>query len=364
MTNPARNQPLPVSEPLSDQEEARANGLAANPAAILGFLRTHQHFLVVSHARPDGDALGSTLAMGMLLDQLGKTADMVTADTVPAIYRGLPWADRIRVTPYIDAQNGPYDAVILLECDSLSRPGIDGLEPFFHINIDHHSSGKHYGDLNWIEPEAASVGEMVYRLVEAARPYSATLTWQMATCLYTTILTDTGGFCYGGTKTSTFELARILTAAGADPIAIAQRIYYSIPASKLRLLGAALSNLQHDGKLAWLWVTREDILRTHASEEDSEGVVDHAIGIAGVQAAAYFRELPDGRVRLSLRSKENIDVAAIAESLGGGGHENAAGITLPGPLEKTRAEILAILRAAIPCTAIEEQVPNPSAARS
>jgi len=313
--------------------------------AILDVFRKGERFLVCSHSRPDGDAVGSMLAMGMLLNQLGKYAELVTTDSIPAVYRDLPGAEAIRLALRV---RGPYDAVILLECDSLDRAKVLGLEPFFHINIDHHSSGKNYGNLNWIVPEAASVGELVYRLIQAAKAggFGVTLTPQMATCLYTTLLTDTGGFCYGGTKSSTFEVARELTAAGADPILIAQKIYYSTPVSKMLLLGAALNTLHVKNGLAWLWVTNADVERTGAVEEDHEGIVDHAIGIAGVQAAVYLRELPEGRIRLSLRSKESVDVAAIAESLGGGGHEKAAGLTLDGPLENAREEILAVLRKA------------------
>ena len=313
-----------------------------NPAeAILEVLRNGQSFLVCSHSRPDGDAVGSMLAMGMLLEQMGKRADLVTADRIPTIYRGLPGADGIRAAMRV---HGPYDAVILLECDGIGRARIHGLDPFFLINIDHHASGRPYAGLNWIDRSAASVGELVYRLVRAA---GATVTPEMATCLYTTVLTDTGGFCYGATSGSTFELARELVLAGADPIAIAQEICFSIQPSKILLLGAAIANLTREGRLAWLWVTHQDMLRTCAIEEDCEGIVNFALCISGVEAAAFFRELPDHRVRLSLRSKGRINVAAIAKQLGGGGHETAAGCTLDGPLPPALETILALLRDAV-----------------
>jgi phosphoesterase RecJ-like protein len=175
----------------------------------------------------------------------------------------------------------------------------------------------------------------------------ALVTPEMATCLYTTVLTDTGGFCYGGLGASTFELARELIVDGADPIAIAQDIYFSVPASKVMLLGAALSRLVREGPLAWLWLTPEDMQRTHAAEEDCEGIVNYALGIAGVEAAVFLRELPEGQIRLSLRGKGEVNVAAIAEKLGGGGHENASGCTLDGPLERALGQILQELRAAV-----------------
>ncbi len=309
--------------------------------AILRILREGERFLVCSHSRPDGDAVGSVLAMGMLLQRLGKRADMVTADRVPAVYRTLPNADAIRTAMRV---HGPYDAAILLECDGLGRTRLLGLEQFLVINIDHHTSGSEWGHLNWIDREAASVGELVYRLIRAA---GANLTPEIATCLYATVLTDTGGFCYGSTRASTFALARELVEAGANPIRVAQDIYFSTPTSKLLLLGSALGNLQREGRLAWLWVTHNDIVRSCAAEEDCEGIVNFALSISGVEAAAFLRELPERRIRLSLRSKGKVNVAAIAGRLGGGGHENAAGCTLEGPLDHALEEILAELRPSV-----------------
>ncbi len=305
---------------------------------ILDVLRGGERFLVCSHSRPDGDAVGSMLAMGMLLRQMGKRADLVSADRIPAIYRGLPDAGEIRTVMRV---RGPYDAVILLECDGLERTRLRGLERMLHINIDHHASGKEFGDLNWIDREASSVGELVHRLVKAA---GGTVTAAMATCLYTTLLTDTGGFCYGGIRAKTFALAAELTEAGADPVGIARDVYFANPLAKMLLLGRALSTLQREDGLAWLWVTDGDMRSLGASEEDCEGVVNFALSICGVEAAVFLRELPEGRMRLSLRSKGRVNVAAISVGLGGGGHENAAGCTLDGPMERAREEILEALR--------------------
>ncbi|MGH9604491.1 MAG: DHH family phosphoesterase [Terracidiphilus sp.] len=333
-----QNSVAPCAAP---QSPAQAEPAPDPVAAILEVLRKGERFLVCSHSRPDGDAVGSMLAMGMLLEQMGKRADLVTADRIPLVYRGLPGADAIRFALHA---RGPCDAAILLECDGLERPRLRGLERFFLVNIDHHVSGRPYAHVNWIDCDAASVGELVYKLVKAA---GGTVTPEMATCLYTTVLTDTGGFCYGSTKASTFELARELTVAGADPISIAQEVCFSMRASKVLLLGAALSNLKHEGRLAWLWITHQDMVRTSAAEEDCEGIVNFALSIAGIEAAVFFRELPEGRIRLSLRSKGGLNVAALAERLGGGGHENAAGCTLDGPLAVTMQEILAQMRASM-----------------
>jgi bifunctional oligoribonuclease and PAP phosphatase NrnA len=323
--------------------KAREGGwVPPDPAsAILDLIRRGESFLVCSHSRPDGDAVGSMLAVGMLLEKMGKRADLVAADRVPNIYRTLPGAESIRFAMRV---SGPYDAVIVLECDGLERTGLSGLEPFFLVNIDHHSTGRNFAGLNWIDRGAASVGELVFRLIKAS---GITVTREMATCLYVTVLTDTGGFCYGGTRASTFALARELVEAGADPIEIARDIYFSTATAKLLLLGAALSSLRREGRLAWLSVTHQDMIRTCAADEDCEGIVNYAVSISGVEAAAFLRELPEGRIRVSLRSKGRVDVSAIADLLGGGGHESAAGLTLDGPLPKALEEILAALRPAV-----------------
>ena len=349
--DPIESNPIPAQSPSLATEVPRSHGKGrswtTDPVqrqaveAILEVIRSGERFLVCSHSRPDGDAVGSMLAMGMLLEQMGKRADLVTADRIPNVYRELPGAEAIRCAMRV---HGPYDAVILLECDGLERAKLRGLEQFFIINIDHHTSAKEFGHLNWIDRQGASVGELVHRLVKVA---GGAVTPEMATCLYTTILTDTGGFCYGGTRPSTFALAEELTLAGADPIRIARDIYFSTPAARLLLLGAALSNLKREGRLAWLWVTHQDMVRTCAAEEDCEGIVNYAISIAGVEAAAFLRELPEGIIRLSLRSKGRLDVASVAVKLGGGGHENAAGVTLEGPLPRAMEQILTELRAQV-----------------
>lgn len=316
-----------------------AERLPVAMAAIVGAIQAGERFLVCSHSRPDGDAVGSMLAMGMLLEQLGKRADLVTADRIPPAYRTLPGADAIETVLGV---HGLYDAVILLECDSLDRTRLGGLEAYFQINIDHHTSGREFAQLNWIDRGASSCGELVHRLVRAM---GGTVTPEMATCLYTTLLTDTGGFCYGSIEAETFALAEEFTRAGADPVAIARDIYFAVPLTKMQLLGKALGSLQSKDCLAWLSVTSSQMEEIGATDEDCEGVVNYALSIAGVEAAAFLRELPEGRIRLSLRGKGRINVATVAERLGGGGHENAAGCTLDGPLEAATAQILSALRA-------------------
>jgi phosphoesterase RecJ-like protein len=310
----------------------------ATIAPILHAIQDAQNILVTAHARPDGDAVGSVLACGMMLEQLGKQVTMIFSDRVPLIYRWLPCAQSIQ---HLQRVEGNFDLVILLECDGIERSRLKGLEGRRLINIDHHTSGRNFAHLNWIDTDACAVAELVFTLACAA---GVRITPEMATCLYMAVLTDTGSFCYEGTDVHTFSLARELVSLGARPAPIAQDVYFSNPMSKMLLLGAALANLRRDGRIAWLWVTTSDMERSNAAEEDCEGIVNYAIGIAGVEVAVFLRELPDHRVRLSLRSKGTVNVATVAESLGGGGHENASGCTLPGPLPAASDAILARLR--------------------
>jgi phosphoesterase RecJ-like protein len=310
--------------------------------ALLEAFRASPRFILTSHARPDGDALGSVLALAEILDQLGRQTDVVFADPVPLIYRTLPNVERIHHTPSAADIVDHSIPAILLECDSIARTGLLGLEDRPLINIDHHASGRHFAGINWIDEHACAVGAMVYRIALAAR---VEITPSMATCLYTSILSDTGAFTYSSTNAETFALVHDLALRGANPGKIARDIYFSNPISKIRLLGAALANLQCEGSVAWSWVTSNDMECTGADAEDCEGVVNYLISIVGIEAAVFLRELPDiNEFRLSIRSKGKVDVARIAEHFGGGGHRSASGCTLSGPLNVATDRILTQLR--------------------
>jgi phosphoesterase RecJ-like protein len=309
---------------------------------VLHEIERRKDFLVTSHARPDGDSIGSALALGQLLRKMGKHAQVVMGDNVPVIYKPLPFADDI---VHAATVNGNFDAAIVLECDSLQRTRLQGLENHFLINIDHHASSKPFAHVNWIDPCACAVAEMVFRLATAAR---VQITPEIATCLYTAVLTDTGSFCYSPTNAHTFELAKQLVEHGADPARIAQNVYFSSPTSKMRLLGAALTNLHREGAVAWMWVTREDMDRSGALDEDCEGLVNYALGIAGVEVAVFFRELASERMRVSIRSKGAVNVSRLAAKFGGGGHECAAGFSTEGPLRAATQLVLGELRSVMP----------------
>jgi phosphoesterase RecJ-like protein len=306
---------------------------------VLQHIESVDRVVLTSHARPDGDAIGSVLACSQVLRRMGKKADVVLRDGVPHIYRRLPFADLVLQAPSI---SDAYQTAIILECDSIQRTALRGLDGRFLINIDHHVSGQPFANINWIDPNACATAELVFRL---AREAGVRISPEMATCLYTAVLTDTGSFAFHGTNENTFALAQQLVRAGADPVRIAQQVYFSNPTSKMRLLGAALSTLHRDGNLTWMYVNRRDMERCGAIDEDCEGLANWAIGIEGVEVAAFFREMADRKHwRVSLRSKGHVNVANVAEHFGGGGHACASGCGLDGPLSVASERVLAQLR--------------------
>jgi bifunctional oligoribonuclease and PAP phosphatase NrnA len=305
---------------------------------VLQQIEQRDRFVLTSHARPDGDAIGSALACCQVLRAMGKQADVVLHDGVPRIYRALPFADQVLQANRV---LGNYEAAIILECDSIHRTRLEGLENRFLISIDHHLSGRPFADVNWIDPDAVATGEMVFRLArEAGTPFSP----EIATCLYTALMTDTGSFMFQGTNEHTFALARELVLAGADPSHCARSIYFAHSVAKMRLLGEALRNLNTEGNVAWTWVTQKQMEHCDAKEEDCEGLVNYVLSIGEVEVAAFFRELPDERFRVSLRSKGKLDVARVAEDFGGGGHECASGCSVDGPLAQAVRRVLDRIR--------------------
>lgn len=304
---------------------------------VLQQIEQRDRFVLTSHARPDGDAVGSALACCQVLRALGKQADVVLHDGVPRIYRSLPFADQVLQANRIDRN---YEAAIILECDSVHRTRLEGLENRFLINIDHHISGRPFAHVNWIDPHAVATAEMVFRL---AREAGAKFSPEIATCLYTALMTDTGSFMFQGTNQLTFALARELVLAGADPSHCARKIYFAHSVAKMKLLGEALRNLNTRNHVGWAWVTLEQMERCGAKEEDCEGLVNYVLSIGEVEVAAFFRELSGGRYRVSLRSKGKLDVSRVAECFGGGGHECASGFALDGPLAVVLQQVLGLL---------------------
>jgi phosphoesterase RecJ-like protein len=203
---------------------------------VLNAIRPRQKFVLTSHARPDGDAIGSALACGQILRLMGKEAQVVMKDPVPRIYRRLPFADHV---VHSDSIVGEYDAALLLECDSIQRTRLQGLDDRFLISIDHHISGRNFAHVNWIDPSAVATGELVYRLACAA---GVTITAEIATCLYTALLTDTGSFMFEGTNAHTFALARELVLAGAARALRTRHLFRTLHRQNASAWGRALES--------------------------------------------------------------------------------------------------------------------------
>ncbi|MFN0124464.1 MAG: DHH family phosphoesterase [Blastocatellia bacterium] len=310
---------------------------------VIELIEKHQRFAVTSHIRPDGDALGSSLALCWILRGLGKDAEVIMCDTVPHAYERLPGSDMVRVVPDIDRD---YDGAFVIECSDVSRPGLPGLKNQFVVNIDHHSTTELFGRVNWIDSTAAAVGEMIYNLAKAI---GARITPEIASCVYAALLTDTGSFHFSNTTERTFKIASELVKHGAQPARLSQAIFYNHPYGKVKLIGAVLSTMQRDesGHIAWIHMTKDAMIEADACEEDTDGIINYPLTIGDVEAAAFFRELPNNTIRTSLRSKNRVNVARVAEQFGGGGHANAAGFTLRADYDELSRSVIQKLREAV-----------------
>ncbi|MBI4468403.1 MAG: bifunctional oligoribonuclease/PAP phosphatase NrnA [Acidobacteria bacterium] len=299
---------------------------------VIELIESNRNFAITSHVRPDGDGIGSSLALKLVLQSMGKDAVVVMRDPIPRAYSRLTGAGQVVVLPRFDQR---FDAVFIIECSDMDRPGLPGLAEQLTVNIDHHSTTGLFAYINWIDSTAAAVGEMIYNLCKAL---GVQISPEIAENIYAALLTDTGSFHFSNTTERTLKVASELVRLGARPAKISRSIYYDNPFSKIKLVGLALSQLQHDstGRVAWLTVTREMMKEAGASEEDVDGIVSYPLSVGAVEAVAIFKEVKPGTYRTSLRSKDSINVAKLAEQFGGGGHRNASGCTLRG--EKTEVE--------------------------
>lgn len=312
-------------------------------AAIRREILQRQRFLLSSHARPDGDSIGSQLAMAFALRSLGKQVRIVNHDVAPAQLLTFPGVGDIEIT---DRAEGDFDAAIVLECSDLGRTSVRGLDRYFIINIDHHPGNAMYGGINWFEQNVAACGEMVFDVIEAL---AVPLTRTIATHIYLTILTDTGGFHYSGLSARTFEICRRAVEAGVDPISIARAVFDSNSLGRLRLLGSVLNTMELDpsGRLAVLYLDPAKAAAAGATYEDTEGLINMPLTVREVEAVVFFKQIDPGQYRVSLRSKGNIDVAEVAKAFGGGGHRNASGFTAVGTYDMVRPLVTSRVLAAI-----------------
>jgi len=318
---------------------------------IVEAIRARQRFVISSHTRPDGDSIGSSLAMAFALRAMGKEANVVHSDPAPGPLMQFPGVRDIQVMPQV---GNHYDAAIVMECGDLGRTGVAGLDRFFLINIDHHPGNVGYGRLNWFNPDAAACGEMVFDLVKAL---GAPLTPEVAIHVYLAILTDTGSFHYANISPRTFEICKEALEAGVDPVAVARNVYDSNNMGRLKLFGAVLSAMQIDasGRVAIVYLDHEMARAAGGTYEDTEGLINLPLTVKEILAIVFFKQIEGDEYRVSMRSKGTIDIGGIAKEFGGGGHRNAAGCTVTGAIdalkkmfiEKIEAKIEASIEAEI-----------------
>jgi phosphoesterase RecJ-like protein len=298
---------------------------------------SRRRFLITSHARPDGDSIGSQLALAYALEALGRDVRLVNADPAPDHYLEFPGVDRIEIAREVLERDA--EALIVLESSDLHRTGVAGLEGRFTINIDHHQGNTGYGALNWLDESAAACGELVFQVIRAL---GVPLTLEIATHIYLAILTDTGSFHHSNITPRTFDICRQCVEAGVNPAAMARRVFDSNSFGKLKLIGALLDemDLRDTGRLAVLYLNDEILNATGTTYNDTEGLINLPLTAREIQAVVFFKVGADGDVRVSMRSKYDVDVRTVASHHGGGGHKNAAGFTVRGPLSEVRDNII------------------------
>jgi phosphoesterase RecJ-like protein len=295
--------------------------------------------LITCHASPDGDALGSELAVAELARRLGTEPVIVNRDRSPANLRALPGAEQIIVSSELPGDfPADYDLVVTVECPGLDRAGLTGLDRLPILNLDHHRANPRYGEVNYVDEEAPALGEMVLRMFEQAACVPSD---DAATNLFVAVATDTGDFRYDNATARAFRAAAALVEAGAYPPQVSEWVHEGRAAASVRLLGEALRNLEIscDGALAMIEVDPEAFRRASAGSADTEDIIDVPRSIDGVDVVAFLKQWEPGVVRVSLRSRGPIDVRRVAVSFGGGGHTNAAGCTVRGELDDVRRNV-------------------------
>ncbi|TQR36538.1 DHH family phosphoesterase [Brevibacillus brevis] len=322
------------------------NQVAVQEAAR--FMQEHDRFLVLSHVSPDGDATGSALGVVLMLEQLGKEYVVVNEGETPIKFNFLPRFDRLynlRKQPL----NETFGAVIAVDCADESRMG-DVRSLFASgaalLNIDHHPTNDHFGTVNLIRPDAAATAEILFDVAEAA---GVSFNEELALCIYTGLLTDTGGFRYSNTSPRVMEIAAQLLGYGVKPGDVAERCLEEITFAHVKVLRRALQTLQlsHQNLVASITVSAADFAEVGAEREDAGGLVNYCRNIEGVEVGVSFVEAEPGEVKVSMRARDRVDVAVIAKQLGGGGHAKAAGCTIKGPLLEVQKKVWTVLDDAV-----------------
>jgi phosphoesterase RecJ-like protein len=316
---------------------------------LVTLIKNGKSFLITGHINPEGDSVGSTLALALGLKKMGKKdVTVLSRDPVPEVLRFLPSAGLIRQKP----PRKEYDVLIIVDCNMMERTGFDTLPAKRTAIVDHHvlpaatarSAFYKSVEAHVIDPHAAAAGLLVYNLLSDLK---ITLDKKIATNLYTALLVDTGGFRYSNTSPEALKIACHLVEAGARPWDIAKEVYESIPYKSMSLLGRSLSTISKKGDIAWMTSTQNMFETTGTKAEDAEDFVDYPRKVKGTRVAVYFRQDAKNTFKLSLRSKDGVDVQKIAKRFGGGGHKAAAGCKVKGSLEEVQKKVFKEVRKAI-----------------
>ncbi len=317
----------------------------SNVEAVKEALLAGRRMMLTTHVNPDGDGISAELALYHFLAKLGKEVQVINRDPVPDIFAFLPGTADVVVT---DRPDFDPDVIVVTDCGGLDRAGFK-LEDFNDpriVVIDHHLTNDHDGDVHLVDPDASATGELVYYVLRhMEKAGSGEIDYPIALCLYTAIFTDTGSFRYSITSPDALRVASELVAYGINSWDVAEAVYESKAYPVLRLAGNFLRTLgvSARGRFAWGAIRKADYLETGAREEHTDGFVNYPRSIKGVEVAIFFRETNAKSIKVSMRSKGKINVAAIAEKFGGGGHHNAAGCTLTGSLEVVQQRVLGIV---------------------
>lgn len=318
--------------------------ITTDPRKVLDRLQRARRVLVVGHRNPDGDSLGSSIGFGELAEKLGVSVVMHNHDRPSAGLRELPGAHRVTFGDTLpDDFPEAYDLVVTMECPGLDRTGFDDLHRVPILNIDHHKANEAFGAVNFVDEDSPAAGEMIWRLFEAA-PVSPSA--EAATVLFAALSTDTGDFRYSNATGRAFRAAAQMVEWGADPTLVADLVHGRRSLGSVRLLGEALATLElfGDGRLAVISVDRESFARAEAAPSDTDEIVNIPRSISGVDIVAFLKQTQPGVVRVSMRSKGDLDVRSVAAVFGGGGHTNAAGCSIDGELADVRESLVQRLR--------------------
>jgi len=317
-------------------------------------LQEAKSVVLACHLNPDGDTLGCALALQSVLEGLGKRVVTLSSDGVPEIYRFLPGSEKVLTST---EQRG-FDVAVVCDTGTPERIG-KARDAVFSariiVDIDHHVTEGAFGDIRIQQPKAAATAEIVYRLLKVM---DVPITPNVATCLLTGIITDTGLYRYMNVSPSTFRLSATLMEAGASPAQIAEEVFERRSFPSVRLLGRALEHIrqEEEGKLVWSYLSYEDFTELEATDEDTEGIITQLRAVRDSVVLALLREVKPGRVRVSVRSRdERFDMATLAEKFGGGGHRLAAGFWVDGGIDEAKAKVIGALREWMHCSTSTSQ---------